>query len=595
MAVWKHIALSDDLPTTFDGSKEGLVPSVAVGARGYLDHTGNWTTPRSIDVRGDSRNFQGAIDESPPYSDAEIGRHLSFVKGLSIASISGDGTNVTIVTNLEHGLVQSDAPTVTISGCSNSAYNGTKTINGFPTTKSLTFAETNTTAVTINGYLTTSTNAKDDYMLHWSSDVGLADHSVAFSKLPELNAMKVIGNTTGGSADVTEVSIELTPTNASTNLITSGGVYAAVNSIQDSKISSASTWNGKQDALTFGIAQNNTVKVSSAVVDSSSGVIFPKFTSTGLTARSSADFKTDLSLVKADVGLGSVDNTTDANKPISTATQSALDAKQASLTFGIADTNAIKVNSADVADDEYARFTATGLEGRTTAELKTDLSLAKADVGLGNVDNTADASKPVSTATQSALDAKQATLTFGKSSGNSLKSEEALTTDDVLLMGTSNVKGRTIAEFKTDMSMHLLTDIKISGFYTSSSSKQFVPVNGTLTETTGTSYNNDSIVFVAPYDGQLEQVVVRTGGVPGSTVVGLHKSSTGTENPNATASSSVTVNMSVDDTAYKFSFNPSNNTFSAGDVLAVSFDPTTAPNSDVNLTMIFVYDTTQGV
>jgi hypothetical protein len=35
------------------------------------------------------------------------------------------------------------------------------------------------------------------------------------------------------------------------------------------------------------------------------------------------------------------------------------------------------------------------------------VTLAKGDVGLGNCDNTSDASKPVSTATQTALDAKQ--------------------------------------------------------------------------------------------------------------------------------------------------------------------------------------------
>lgn len=43
---------------------------------------------------------------------------------------------------------------------------------------------------------------------------------------------------------------------------------------------------------------------------------------------------------------------------------------------------------------------------RTPAQLKTDLSLTKSDVGLGNVDNTSDASKPISTATQAALDLK---------------------------------------------------------------------------------------------------------------------------------------------------------------------------------------------
>jgi hypothetical protein len=43
---------------------------------------------------------------------------------------------------------------------------------------------------------------------------------------------------------------------------------------------------------------------------------------------------------------------------------------------------------------------------RTMSQVKTDLGLVKGDVGLGNVDNTSDASKPVSTATQTALDLK---------------------------------------------------------------------------------------------------------------------------------------------------------------------------------------------
>lgn len=43
----------------------------------------------------------------------------------------------------------------------------------------------------------------------------------------------------------------------------------------------------------------------------------------------------------------------------------------------------------------------TSVAGKTGA-----VTLVKGDVGLGNVDNTSDASKPVSTATQTALDAK---------------------------------------------------------------------------------------------------------------------------------------------------------------------------------------------
>lgn len=49
---------------------------------------------------------------------------------------------------------------------------------------------------------------------------------------------------------------------------------------------------------------------------------------------------------------------------------------------------------------------AAGWVKRTYAQVKTSLGLVKADVGLGNVDNTSDANKPVSTAQQTALDLK---------------------------------------------------------------------------------------------------------------------------------------------------------------------------------------------
>jgi len=46
---------------------------------------------------------------------------------------------------------------------------------------------------------------------------------------------------------------------------------------------------------------------------------------------------------------------------------------QASLTFGIANTNAVQIDSASVADDEYARFTANGLESRSNSEVLNDI------------------------------------------------------------------------------------------------------------------------------------------------------------------------------------------------------------------------------
>lgn len=83
----------------------------------------------------------------------------------------------------------------------------------------------------------------------------------------------------------------------------------------------------------------------------------------------------DAAAARTAVGLGAVDNTSDVDKPVSTA-QAAADALRAPLAS--------------------PSFTGT-VSG-----------ISKAMVGLGSVDNTADTAKPVSTAQQTALDGKQA-------------------------------------------------------------------------------------------------------------------------------------------------------------------------------------------
>lgn len=89
-----------------------------------------------------------------------------------------------------------------------------------------------------------------------------------------------------------------------------------------------------------------------------------------LVYESSTDLWKNKQVTKSMVGLGNVDNTSDVNKPISTATQTALDAK------------------APIASPTF-----TG----------TVSGITKSMVGLGNVDNTSDLNKPISTATQTAL------------------------------------------------------------------------------------------------------------------------------------------------------------------------------------------------
>jgi hypothetical protein len=120
---------------------------------------------------------------------------------------------------------------------------------------------------------------------------------------------------------------------------------------------------------------------------------------------------------RTNLGLGNVDNTSDAAKPVSAATQAALDLKA----------NAVDVNSAlalkatVAALEAHMAITADTNMLATKAALTdlnnfapkasptftgTVLGIDKSMVGLGSVDNTSDAEKPISTATRAALDLK---------------------------------------------------------------------------------------------------------------------------------------------------------------------------------------------
>ncbi|RTY78239.1 hypothetical protein EKL97_14440 [Flavobacterium sp. LS1P28] len=98
-----------------------------------------------------------------------------------------------------------------------------------------------------------------------------------------------------------------------------------------------------------------------------------------------------ITLNKTDIGLGNVNNTADADKPVSSAIQTALDAKASLVALAVkADQSAVDLKA------PLASPTFTGTVSGVTATM----------VGLGNVNNTSDAAKPISTAIQTALDLK---------------------------------------------------------------------------------------------------------------------------------------------------------------------------------------------
>ncbi|CAB4145870.1 hypothetical protein UFOVP1491_66 [uncultured Caudovirales phage] len=157
---------------------------------------------------------------------------------------------------------------------------------------------------------------------------------------------------------------------------------------------------------------------------------------------------TPTGITKSDVGLANVDNTTDANKPVSTAGQTALDLKAplASPTF-------------------------TGTVSGVT----------KTHVGLGNVDNTSDANKPVSTATQTALDAKLA-LAGGTMTG-------------AIAMGTSKITGLGDPTSAQDAATKAYVDTTAQGIDWKASVRAATTANVTLASALENGDTLDGVVL----------------------------------------------------------------------------------------------------
>ena len=224
---------------------------------------------------------------------------------------------------------------------------------------------------------------------------------------------------------------------------TAGGnktITFGVNHLDASFSEVQTTLDGKQDTLTFNAPSTNNANPSTSAqiktaLDLKANIASPTFTGTvaGIT--------------KAMVDLSNVDNTTDALKPVSTAQQTALNLKAnlASPTFTgipIAPTASSSNSTTQLATTAFVQARVTEIIGAAPAALDTLNELAaalgddanfsgtvtnslslkaniasptftgnvsgitKAMVGLTNVDDTTDASKPISTAQQTALDLK---------------------------------------------------------------------------------------------------------------------------------------------------------------------------------------------
>lgn len=193
----------------------------------------------------------------------------------------------------------------------------------------------------------------------------------------------------------------------------------------------------------------------------------------------------DVALSAEDIGLGQVNNTSDADKPVSNATQSALDIINSSLT-----SLSTAFNSLANSLQNYVLKT-TSVNGHG---LSTNVALVKGDIGLGNVDNTSDATKPISTAQQTALNLKVDKTTTVN--GYALSSNVSLVKGDV---GLGNVDNTSDANKPISTAMHTalnalnlgtsLADVQV----TSPSNNQVLSYNSSTSKWTNANVSNQLI------------------------------------------------------------------------------------------------------
>ena len=199
-------------------------------------------------------------------------------------------------------------------------------------------------------------------------------------------------------------------------------------------------------------------------------------------------------LTKTDVGLANVDNTSDASKPVSSATQTALDLKapinNPTFTGTVSGVTKAMVELGNVdntsdADKPVSSATQTALDLKAPiinpSFSGTVSGVTKAHVGLGNVDNTADNDKPVSIATQSALDAK-VSLSGGTLSGF-LTAHSSPT--DAFHVATKRYVDAVAEGLHMHASVHAASTVNVSANYSNGTSG----VGATLTADTNRAFS----------------------------------------------------------------------------------------------------------
>ena len=322
-------------------------------------------------------------------ANARLDAQLQDVAGLAVTNggfIVGDGSNFVLETGstaraslglgtastLDTGISNTNVPKFTsgvadndflrVDGTAIEGRSASEVLSDIGGQASLTFGISNTNAVKID-----STSVADDEYARFTAN-GLESRSTS-EVLSDIGAITASSTDTLTNKTINASQLSGTVANARLDqqlqdvaglAVTNGNFIVGDGSnfiAESGSTARTSLGLGTAAVLNTGISNTNVPKFTSGVVDND----FLRVDGTAIEGRSASE-------VLSDIG------------------------GQASLTFGISNTNAVKIDSSSVADNEFARFTANGLESRSAAEVKSDLGLGNLDYGLvtGSVTGTED-------------------------------------------------------------------------------------------------------------------------------------------------------------------------------------------------------------
>ena len=356
------------------------------------DSTGTVATESWVDTAvgihtNDTTSVHGIADTADlatkAYADGSVSTHSADTTGVHGIT---DTADLATKSYADSAVATHSADTTSVHGITDISLLTTTTNTQTLSNKTLTTPKIN------EDVLLTATSTALNYVSAVTSDIQTqlnnkqnVDANVSSLEIGYLNGVtssiqdQLNAKSTASSTEtLTNKSISLASNTVTSTL---AQLNTAVSDADVASLAGAETFTNKTVALGSNTVSGTIAQFNTAVTDADLATLAGTETLTNKTLTSPA-INTPTGITKSDVGLGNVDNTTDALKPVSTATQTALDLKAnlAGATF----TGAVSGTSLTLSGD-------LTVNGTTTTINATELSVDDKNIVIGDVATPSDA------------------------------------------------------------------------------------------------------------------------------------------------------------------------------------------------------------